>query len=124
MAKKSGINKNNVAMWMAAIALGIGFLGGYFMARTKYKAQIVIISNMVAQRDTMINSLKEKANRVMMVNGEMMMERDGEVGRMVKSISTSDETTIDIDGKVTKKDGSQTMMKDGDSMMIDSQVLR
>ncbi|OIP57922.1 MAG: hypothetical protein COX79_02905 [Candidatus Levybacteria bacterium CG_4_10_14_0_2_um_filter_36_16] len=124
MAKKSETNKNNVTMLILAISLAVGFLGGYFMARTKYKAQLVIVSEMVSQRDTIINSLKAKSNRVMMVNGEMMMEKDGEVRRMEKSISTADETTVDINGSVTKKDGSQTMMKDGDSMMIDSQILQ
>lgn len=121
MAKKTTEVKNNTLMWAVVIALAIGFLGGYFIARTKYKAQISIISSMVAEKAAEVDTLKASNNRIIMVNGEMMVEKDGDITKMDKDLELSNGTKVSIDGTVEKKDGTNTMMRDGDSMMMNGQ---
>lgn len=124
MAKKKTEEKNNnIMMWTVVIALALGFLGGYFIARTKYKAQITIISTMVAEKAAEVDALKAGNNRIIMVNGEMMMEKDSGITRMENDIEMSNGTRVTIDGKVEDKTGATSMMKDGDSMMMNGETV-
>lgn len=52
----------------------------------------------------------------MMMNGKMMMIRDGKMSTMTKPMTMSNGTKMMVDGTCVKKDGTKMKMKEGDHM--------
>ena len=61
---------------------------------------------------------------VMMMNGKMMMMKDGKpAGQMTKEMTMSNGTKVMADGSMMMKDGGKMMMKDGQMMMMDGKMM-
>lgn len=57
-----------------------------------------------------------KVDGCMMMNGKMMMIKDGKMSAMTKPMTMSNGTKCMVDGKCVKKDGTKMTMKEGDHM--------
>lgn len=61
---------------------------------------------------------------VMMSGGKMVMMHQGKpAGPMEHQITMSNGTTVDPDGTVKMKDGTQTQMKNGEMIMMDGHIM-
>ncbi len=57
-----------------------------------------------------------KTDGCMMMNGEMMMIKDGKMLAMKEPMTMSNGTKMMVDGTCIKKDGTKMTMKEGDHM--------
>lgn len=57
-----------------------------------------------------------KVNGYMMMDGKMMMIKDGKMSRMKKAMKIGNGTKMMVDGTCVKKDGTKMTMKEGDHM--------
>jgi hypothetical protein len=57
---------------------------------------------------------------VIMKDGKMMVIRDGKTTTMDKEMTLSDGTRVMSDGKVMMKDGSTKILRDGESILLES----
>ena len=121
MAKKTIYNTTT---WVIIATLVLGFIAGFIVARFKYRTQIGLISTMVMDKASEINTLTAENNRYFMVSGGMMEEKDGIVSRMISDITLSDGTTITMGGKVVKTDGSIIILKNGESVLMNGMMNR
>lgn len=115
MAKK--ITKQKMAdgvMWMVFVALVVGFVVGYLIARTRYIQKISVISENLMQSADQVNSLQDKLNRYVMINNTMMQIKDGNLSPMTEDTTLADGTKVMKTGEVVKPDGSTVMMTNGD----------
>lgn len=120
MARKGSIY--DTTTWIIAVSLVLGFIAGFLVARVKYRTQIGLISTMVMDKASEIDSLKAQKNRYLMVGGTMMEERDGVIGRMTSDVSLADGTKITTGGKVTRKDGTTILLKNGEYVLMDGSL--
>ncbi len=68
--------------------------------------------------------MAEDTSGVMMMNGKMMMMKDGKpTGPMEKDMTMSDGTKVMADGAMMAKDGKQMHMKDGQMMLMDGKMM-
>ena len=114
----------NTTTWVIIATLVLGFIAGFVVARFKYRTQIGLISTMVMDKASEINTLTAENNRYFMVNGSMMEEKDGIVSRMISDTTLSDGTIITMSGKVVKTDGSIIFLKNGESVLMNGMMNR
>ncbi len=57
-----------------------------------------------------------KTDGCMMMNGKMMMIKDGKMSPMTNPMTMSNGTKMLVDGTCVKKDGTKMKMKEGDHM--------
>jgi len=118
MAKKvKKISKQKMAdgvMWVVFVALVVGFIVGYLIARSRYIQKISVISEDLMQSANQVNVLNDKLNRYVMINGSVMQVKDGNLSPMTDDVTLSDGTKVTTKGEVVKTDGSTVMMTDGD----------
>ena len=114
----------NITTWVIIATLILGFIAGFVVARFKYRTQIGLISTMVMDKASEINTLTAENNRYFMVSGGMMEEQDGVVSRMISDTTLSDGTTITMSGKVVKTDGSIIVLKNGESILMNGMMNR
>lgn len=110
-------------LWVAIIALIIGLVVGYMVAKVKYSAKITVLSIMYNQKDSQLNELRAQFNRMVMVNGQMVMLKDGEVSEMTQAVTLPNGTKVTESGEVTMPSGKSTMMQNGDSVGMDGMVV-
>lgn len=63
-----------------------------------------------------------KMDGCMMMNGKMMMIKDGKMTAMKKQMTMSNGTKCMVDGKCRKKDGTKMKMKEGDHMDMEGNM--
>lgn len=122
MAKNSYHKTVKISWTLILIAL-LGFAGGYLVASLKSKVEMTIVkSGIVSQEDT-LSQMKERMNRVGMWGGKMMRMRDGVISALDEEIVLPNGTKISQLGKILSKDGKETMMKDGDSVLMNGTMM-
>jgi hypothetical protein len=114
----------NTTTWIIIATLVLGFIAGFVVARFKYRTQIGLISTMVMDKASEINTLTAENNRYFMVSGGMMEERNGIVSRMIEDTTLSDGTIITMGGKAVKTDGSIIILKNGESVLMNGMMNR
>ncbi len=63
-------------------------------------------------------------NSVMMKDGKMLVMKDGKWKKMWMSRTMTNGTKVTSDGAVTMKDGSTSMLKEGDSVSADGSMMK
>lgn len=120
MAKKNNASNNDMTMKIViAVALLLAFVGGYFVARAKYKPQIKDLTRMVTEKDEAMQKLKSNANRIMMKEDQMWIVENGEARVMDADMMLSDGTKVMSDGKVINPDGQEWLMQNGEAVDMD-----
>jgi hypothetical protein len=124
-SKKSTKANSDMQMKIAVIiALLIAFVGGYLIARAKYKPQIIELAKMVTDKDTALSQMKSNANKVMMEGDKMFVVENGMVKPMDSDIMMTNGDKVSTSGEITKSDGSTDMMHNGDSMDMNGKMLQ
>ncbi len=118
-APKSG----SATLWIALIALVIGLVGGFMVAKVKYSAKITTLSIMYNQKDGQLNELKAQANRMMLLNGQMYVMKDGQLSPMTEDMILTNGSKVMKNGEVVLPGGKTMMMGNGDSIGMDGTVL-
>ena len=61
---------------------------------------------------------------VMMKNGKMWRMQDGkEIGRMDRETTLSNGTKVAMNGKLTMKDGKESQLQEGQTIMLDGKMI-
>ncbi len=63
-----------------------------------------------------------KTDGCMMMNGKMMMIKNGKMSSMSKPMTMSNGTKMLVDGTCIKKDGAKMKMKEGDHMDMSGKI--
>lgn len=121
--KKGSLNKTHGAIIVFLIFFIFGFLAGYFVAKARYVADISVISQMVANRDSTIQQMDQQKNRVIMTNQGVMLERNGVISPLNGMIVLSDGTKVMANGEYTKPDGSVMKLRIGESLGMNGMML-
>ena len=114
-SKKSG-SGSSALVWAVLISLVIGLIAGYMIAKVRYTAKIAIISEMVAARDNMIQSIKGQYNKVSMKDGQMMVVTDGQEAVMSGEMTLKDGTKVMMNGYYQRPNQKQVMLSNGESL--------
>lgn len=123
-SKKTVTQDNDMTMKIVVIvALIISFVGGYFVARAKYKPQLMELTKMVMNKDEAMQKMKADANKVLMKDGKMWVVESGMVKEMDADIVMSNGDKVMSDGKVVKADGTEAKMENGDAMDMSGKML-
>lgn len=125
MAKK--LNKREVSsgvMWIALVAVVLGFAVGYLMARSRYMEKISLISVDLMKTSDQLSTANEKLNKYQMLNGEMVTVKDGSLMMMDGDATLPDGTKVMTDGTVIRPDGKEEMMHDGDWVNMEGQMMK
>lgn len=123
-SKKRVSNDNDMTMKIfVVVALVIAFVGGYLIARAKYKPQLIELSKMVTDKDAALQQMKANANKVMMKDNKMWIVENGEVKPLDSDLMMTSGDKVMMDGKVLKSDGTSIMMKNGDAMDMDGRMM-
>ena len=61
---------------------------------------------------------------VMMEKGQMTVMKEGKVADMISDVTLSDGSVVSPNGKVTMKDGSAKMLKDGEGVYMDGTMTK
>lgn len=123
MAKKSSRSNDTQMKAFIIVALIAAFIGGYLVARAKYKPQIVELSKMVLEKDSEMNKMKTNANRIIMKDGAMYVIEDGIVREMENDMMMPNGTKVMTDGKVVTSDNKEMMMQNGDAMDMEGIIM-
>lgn len=93
------------------VALVIAFVGGYLIARAKYKPQLQELSKMVLDKDAALQQMKSYNNKIMMKEDKMWVVENGQVKEMDSDIMMPSGDKVMMGGKVMRADGTDVMMK-------------
>ncbi len=122
-SKKSTTQDRDKSMKiMLIVALVIAFVGGYLVARAKYKPQILELNKMVADKDKTMEKMKADANRVVMKDGAVWIIQNGVMSALDHEMSFTNGDKINSEGKITQKDEKEVLLQDGDSVDMDGNV--
>ena len=114
-SKKAG-SGNSAIVWAVLISLVIGLVAGYMIAKVRYTAKIAIISEMVAARDNMIQSIRGQYNKVSMNDGQMMVVTNGKEAMMTENMTLGDGTKVTMEGYYQRPNQEQVMLNNGESL--------
>lgn len=121
--KKSAARSDNSMKIMVVAALLVAFIGGYLVARAKYKPQILELTKMVADKDMSMQKVIANANKVVMKDGKMLIVENGIVREMDVDAMMSNGTKVMQDGSVIKSGGQEMKMQNGDAMDMDGNMM-
>ncbi len=123
-SKKSTRTDNDMTMKIfVVVALVIAFVGGYLIARAKYKPQLQELSKMVLDKDAALQQMKSNSNKIMMKEDKMWVVENGEVKQMDSDIIMPSGDKVMMNGKVMRADGTDTIMKNGDAINMDGKMM-
>lgn len=105
------------------VALVIAFVGGYLIARAKYKPQLQELSKMVLDKDAALQQMKSYNNKIMMKEDKMWVVENGQVKEMDSDIMMPSGDKVMMGGKVMRADGTDVMMKNGDAIDMDGKMM-
>ena len=63
-----------------------------------------------------------KEDLVVMMNGKMMVRRNGELKPMDMVMTLSNGTKVAMDGSITRPDGTSRLLMDGEAMTLDGEM--
>ncbi len=122
--KRTAAEQKDMTMKVVlAVTLLVVFVAGYFIARAKYKPQIIELSKMVADKDQALQKFKSDANKVMMKEDKMWIVENGELRQMDSDLMMTNGEKVTTTGEVVKADGSSVMMQNGDEMDMNGKML-
>ena len=123
--KNSGSSQNNDMNMkvMLIVALIVTFIAGYFLARAKYKPQLVELSKMILDKDQAMEKVKTNANKVMMKDDKVWIVENGMARMMDSDTMMTNGDKVLQDGTIVKVDGTKTMMKNGDAVDMNGQMM-
>ncbi len=121
-SKNSGKNDMQMKAFVI-VALIAAFIGGYLVARAKYKPQLAELSKMVMDKDGAMKKMKADANRIIMKDGKMWVVEDGIVRQMDSDMMMPNGSKVMQDGKVVESDGDEMMMNNGDAMDMEGVMM-
>ncbi len=116
MAKTNTDNRGKIII---IVGLLLAFVTGFVVARTKYKPQILELNKMITEKDQALSRLKADSNKVMMKDDTVWVVENGIVREMDESVVFTNGDKVMPDGKVMKKDGTESMMMNGDAIDMD-----
>ena len=116
MAKTNTDNRGKIII---IVGLLLAFVAGFVVARTKYKPQILELNKMITEKDQALSRLKADSNKVMMKDDTVWVVENGIVREMDESVVFTNGDKVMPDGKVMKKDGTESMMMNGDAIDMD-----
>lgn len=123
-SKKTSVVDRDITMKVVlAAAILLAFIGGYLVARAKYKPQIIELTKMVTDKDNAIVKIKADANRIVMRDGKMWVIENGMVNMMEDEMTMPNGAKVMTDGKIVASDGKELMMQEGDAMDMDGVVI-
>jgi len=78
------------------------------------------------RRVSAVETKKEKTvkDHVMMMDGKMMVVKDGKSMAMDKEMTMGNGCKVMTNGKVVMKDGKEMMMKEGEMMSMDGKMMK
>src|SRR3989344_1500134 len=123
--KNSGSSRNNNMNMkiMLIVALIVTFLSGYFLARAKYKPQLVELSKMIINKDQAMEKVKSNANKVMMKDDKVWIVENGMARMMDSDTMMTNGDKVLQDGTVVKTDGTKTILKNGDAVDMNGRMM-
>ena len=122
--KRTTVEQKDMTMKVVlVVALLVTFVAGYFIARAKYKPQIIELSKMVADKDGALQKFKSNANKVMMKEDKMWIVENGELREMDSDLMMTNGEKVTAEGEVVKADGSSVMMQNGDARDMNGKKL-
>lgn len=113
----------NHARLIIIVGLLLAFVAGFVVARAKYKPQILELNTMVIEKDQAITRMKADANKVMMKDDAMWVVENGIVKEMNEAVEFTNGDRVMSSGKVIKKDGTESVMMNGDAIDMDGNEL-
>lgn len=123
-SKKSSVTQSDMTVKaFVAAALILAFVGGFFIARAKYKPQIEILTRMVNEKDEAMQKIKSNANKVMMKDGMVWLVEDGLVSEMNNEVVLRNGDKVMADGKVVKSDGTESTLQNGDAIDLEGNIM-
>jgi len=105
------------------IILGVAFVAGYLVARERYKPQINELSSMVIDRDDKITYLNNLRSRLVLTDGKLVQNKDGEIIVIEDDFLLSDGSRVTVGGVITRPNGEIEQLGEGDSLFIDGTVI-
>ncbi len=126
MANKKSVAANNdmTMKVVLVVALVIAFVGGYLVARAKYKPQILELTKMVMDKDQTIEKLKADANRVVVKDGVVWVIQNGLMSQLENEMTLNSGDKVNSEGKVIRKDGTEVMLQEGDSADMEGNIVK
>jgi len=122
--KRTTVEQKDMTMKVVlVVALLVTFVAGYFIARAKYKPQIIELSKMVSDKDGALQKFKSNANKVMMKEDKMWIVENGELREMDSDLMMTNGEKVTAEGEVVKADGSSVMMQNGDARDMNGKML-
>jgi len=113
--------KAHMITWVVFLALIIGLVGGFMIAKEKYMHKIGLISVMFSQRDSELNEMKYKMgkmNKVMVEQGEVWVIKDGTVMVLEEELTLPNGTKIMPNGRY-EKDGTVKVLEEGQALDLE-----
>ncbi len=112
-----------------AVVLLVGLLGGYVIARQKYRPMMLAKDKMILDRDSEIKRLNQQC-QVLGLKGVMMKDdkmytvwTTGENKLMTQDMMAPDNVTkLMMDGKIVKSDGTVVTLTNGEIYTFDGKV--
>ena len=111
------------AKLMVIIVIGVAFAGGYLVARERYKPQINELSAMVIDRDDKITYLNNLRDRLYLVDGELVQNKDGEITVIEDIFLLTDGSKVGRDGIIVRPTGEEEELKDGEVLFTDGTII-
>lgn len=108
---------------MVIIVLGIAFTVGYLVSRERYKPQIKNLSTMVIERDDKITYLNSLRNRLVLTDGTLIQNIDGEIMILDENVLLSDGSRVSLTGIITRPNGDIEELEEGDSLFMDGTIM-
>jgi hypothetical protein len=124
MAKKNKSSVNSDMQMKAVVlcALIIAFCIGFFVARLRYKPQLIQLTKMVQDKDAALQQIQSENNHVSMKNGKMWVVENGNAKEMTSDTSLLNGDSVGVDGKVTRADGSEVTLQNGESIDMSGNI--
>lgn len=124
MAKKSkNTMDSDTQMKIVVIcALIIAFCIGFFVARLRYKPQLVELTKMVQDKDAALQQIQSENNHVSMKDGKMWVVENGNAKEMTSETSLLNGDSVGLDGKVMRADGSEVTLQNGESIDMSGNI--
>lgn len=108
---------------MIVVVLGIAFIAGYLISRERYKPQINELSAMVIDRDEKITYLNNLRNVLMVKDGNLIQNKDGEVITVEETILLTDGSKVSVEGEITRPNGEVEKLTEGELLFMDGTVV-
>ena len=125
-SKKKSTNITNDDMKMKVViivALIVAFIGGFLIARAKYKPQLVELTNMISDKDAAMQQMRSNENKIQKKEGKMWIIENGMAKEITTEVVLVNGDKVMVDGTVIKSDGTSTKLTDGESLDMNGNLV-